>query len=108
MSTLSQVVARSIRIRKAMKAQQEGDEDVVCLRAKERSNTESREERAELRAAHREYMPGGTGYYEAKAHFEECVEQQEAGKSEFRNKVYLGDCLKVFLSWSLQYRKWRT
>ena len=91
-----------------MKAQQEGDEDVVCLRAKERSNTESREERAELRAAHREYMPGGTGYYEAKAHFEECVEQQEAGKSEFRNKVYLGDCLKVFLSWSLQYRKWRT
>ena len=51
---------------------QKGDEDVVCLRAKERSNTESREERAELRAAHREYMPGGTGYYEAKAHFEEC------------------------------------
>ena len=60
-----------------MKAQQEGDEDVVCLRAKERSNTESREERAELRAAHREFMPGGIGYYEAKAHFEECVEQQE-------------------------------
>ena len=42
---------------------------------------------AELRAAHREFMPGGIGYYEAKAHFEECVKEQEAGKSEFRNKV---------------------